>query len=229
MTNVKASRGAVAKTELTLWTSVTLCQSTAFCSTLLQKLKEVRAELQRGNIHLWKVNLHRKAVPPYLLLSKIIESLELEGISEVKSNSPAMHRNSTARSGCPGPDPASPWKSPGMRHQPHHWATCCMPHQPHCKISSPYIQHKPTLFVLETISPCSITTDPIEESSFLYLPCRYLKSCYHITSQPSLLQAGKPLRKSYEWSRPPTSNSRNFLEFFILSLLSFTNRNNFLI
>jgi len=39
-----------------------------------------------------------------------------------------------------------------------------VPHQPHSDRLFPYIQPKSTLFKLETISPCSVTTDPAKKS-----------------------------------------------------------------
>ena len=39
-----------------------------------------------------------------------------------------------------------------------------VPHHPHCKRLFPYVQSKSTLFELEAISPCSITTNPAKES-----------------------------------------------------------------
>jgi len=45
----------------------------------------------------------------YSYVHRITESLELEGTSDGHLvNSPAMNRDITARSGYPGPDPASP-------------------------------------------------------------------------------------------------------------------------
>lgn len=82
MSNVKASTGVVAKMkEVTLRTSVSPCPVFSIFQHPVLELKEAKAKLQRGNIHLWKVNLHRKVVPQYLLLSKTIESSELQGTS----------------------------------------------------------------------------------------------------------------------------------------------------
>ena len=66
-----------------------------------------------------------------------------------------------------------------------------VPHHPPCKIFFPYISSKSTLFDLETLSPCSITTDPAKESVpfFPIAPLLILTGCYQVTSQPSLLHA----------------------------------------
>ena len=51
---------------------------------------------------------------------RIIESLELEGASDGHPvQPPALHRDTTATSGCPEADPVWPWKSPGTSHPPH--------------------------------------------------------------------------------------------------------------
>ena len=50
-----------------------------------------------------------------------------------------------------------------MGHPPHLWATCSVPHHPHCKRLFPYLQPKFTLPELGTLSPCSVTTDPAKE------------------------------------------------------------------
>ena len=104
-----------------------------------------------------------------------------------------MNKDTTARSGCPSPDPACSCKSPEMGNPPHLWATRSVPHHHHCKILVPFIQTKSTLFELETISPCSTTTDPAKKS-VPFFPVDTLDTEGHpqVTSQPSLLHATQP-------------------------------------
>jgi len=59
----------------------------------------------------------------------------------------------------PGPESLQRWGINHISGQP-----AAVPHQPPCKRLFPYIQHKPSLFKLELIFYCPITTNPAEES-----------------------------------------------------------------
>ena len=55
----------------------------------------------------------------------VIEPLELEGTAEGHLvQLPCNEQGHHGQIRLPRPDPASPWKSAGMGHQPQHWATC---------------------------------------------------------------------------------------------------------
>lgn len=66
-----------------------------------------------------------------------------------------------------------------------------LPHHPHCKRLFPYIQLKSPLFYFETVSSCSVTTDDAKESVLFFLgtPFYVLRGHYQVILKPSLLQA----------------------------------------
>lgn len=121
----------------------------------------------------------------------IVESLEVEGASE----------GHVAPLPCSEQGHRSPitltraWSSPrldslqGRSNNHISRRAVLVSHYPHWKILFLYIQPKSTLFKLEAISPCSVTTNATKESVpfILVAPLEKLKGLCQVTLQLSLL------------------------------------------
>jgi len=109
----------------------------------------------------------------------IIESLEFEGTSEgrlvqLPGNEQGHPQLDEVAQGLIQPYLES-LQGRGINHITGQPVT--VPYHSHCRRFFPYIQPKSTLFELEAIFPCSITTDPAKQSpSFLYPLFRYWKA-----------------------------------------------------
>jgi len=106
----------------------------------------------------------------FVLYHSITESLELEGTSEgrlvqLPGNEQGHPQLDEVAQGLIQPYLES-LQGRGINHITGQPVT--VPYHSHCRRFFPYIQPKSTLFELEAIFPCSITTDPAKQSpSFL--------------------------------------------------------------
>jgi len=171
------------------------CTGSLFRVLLSSKRNSVRVWTVlkvRGHFQIW-ANLSFKLIPSFTVYHRTIESLELERtfkdhLVQLPCNEQGHPQLDQVVRGLIQPclESLLGWSINHITGQP-----LSVPYHPRCKMLLSNIQPKLTLFKLETISPCSITTDPTKESvPFFSVASLYiLKGCYQITSVPSLLQA----------------------------------------